>query len=223
MSQYRTITIDAAAGSTPGSVNLPAPGSVFHCISATGSFRVSADNQAPVTLAAGRGFGRPARQGTSTEDNQPTRNVPNGNRIPGIGWQRLTFYNTSGVGISVTFYVGYDAFVSDLGVNVETFTPSVSAKDPSTYTKVTTVAVNATTLFNGVDAGNQRKQIVITNPGATDPVAGNTVDLLVSVGGTTGGNVPPGTSWTIVTNGSVSVNNPAANAVVARILETFYS
>jgi hypothetical protein len=233
MSQFYTITLDAAASGQPGAFNMLAPGSVFHCLTSTGEFRVQADNQGSVTMNSGRGFGSPMPPTYTEQVLNPQWSI-NSKPYPfgplkyititkQNGWQRLTFLNDSASAITLTFYSGFEAFTAEQTVNVDTFTPSVSAQDPSTYTKATTVAVGATTTFNGLDTTKQRKQIIITNPGATAATA-NSADLTVTDNaGTAAANVPPGQSFTLVTNGVLKVTNPAGNAAVAKVLETFYS
>jgi hypothetical protein len=195
MQTERLITIPAT-----GYLSWQITGRVFKCFSTTADFSVYVDNGEPQTISAGRGFGDSSS----------------------AAFERLTFRNTSGSAIAATVAIS-DGPITDPQATLTATVSSVSAKDPSTYTKATTVAVNATTTFNGLDGTKQRKQIIVTNPGSTSASA-NTMDVLITDNaGTAAGNVPPGQSFTLVTNGTLKVNNPAGNAAVAKVLETFYT
>lgn len=100
---YKTVSIPAAIGGAPGVVSQEVSGSVFYCVTSSGEFVVRVADQGPQTMSSGRWFGTPG----------------------GRGFGALTFENTSGSVVTVTFWVGWENFIdptvqlkSDLQLNV---------------------------------------------------------------------------------------------------------
>lgn len=87
------ITIPAPVGTLDGILNWPVSGRFFHVLSASSSFRVSADGGNEITVQRFSGFGDHTRT-----------------------FNRLTFYNSAATSVSATVYVG-DTPYSDAQTN----------------------------------------------------------------------------------------------------------
>jgi hypothetical protein len=190
------------------------PGKVFVCITATAALKVRPDNEAAISIATGRGFGGPAAD---------ERHL-------------LTFENSSGVAIDVTFYWGFEDYKPDpsqVSTNV-----SVNQQNSATTSQAhgTPAAQPETLLTNTelafADALGKRKQIMVTNrnkpvanPNADDP------DVLWVLGadGKCLGEIYPQTSYTFETAGTVTVRNPSiaqggnGNTVAYMVGEVYYT
>jgi hypothetical protein len=146
-SSYKTVVIPAAVAGTPGVVSQEVSGSVFYCVAATASFLIRVADQGAQTMSAGRTFGSPS--------------------APGRGFGSLTFENTSGSAITVTYWVGYENFVADPTVNVSTgeITATMSntlagaaAASPTQFAKTVASAGTPESLTAG--ASNFRKALL---------------------------------------------------------------
>lgn len=193
MSQTRTVTVPAN-----GKIVEFADGRFFNCISASAAGVVvySGPVFGEVPIATGRRFGHEQA----------------------VAWRSLTFRNTTGADIDVHYYSGLQPYQSEQNV-AEITTPVVTTvKDAATYTKDGSAPANATTTFNGLDAGKTRKQIIVAND---EPIAGGQTIRVKSNAGT-GIPLGPQEKFTLITSGTVRVTVPAG-AQPAQVLETFYS
>lgn len=154
------------------------------------NFTVSFDGQAPVPCAAGL-------------------QIPSDNEFANI-----IFTDLSGGGVAVTYLVSAKP--------VAFYPPqtSVITKDAPTYTKASSgqpLAGGASLNYTGLDGTKVRKQIVVTNLDAANPI------YIYDGAPGPGAVVYPQRSWTIATGGIVKVTNPNGAGVNVFVLETFYS
>jgi hypothetical protein len=197
-----TLTIPAS-----GVANFHRAGKVFAVISATAAFKLRPEQGANLDMNVGRGFGDPAGQ----------------------EWNYLTFQNTSGAGIDVTFYWGFEDYRPDPAQFAGSFVTTATQANQPTYTTgsgvVNLVGSGTTGNFTGVNGADRRKQIVIANlnkPPADASVTAPDVLYVKSSDGLVCGVIFPQTSWTVESGGLFTVNNPGATAIDYAIGEVWY-
>lgn len=98
---YKLLTVPAAVAGTPGVVHEGVSGSVFYCVLATAALVVRPQDQGPITVQTGRTFGTPVAQG-------------------GRPFGALTFENSSGSDIDITFMVSDEAFDAEKVTFIDT-------------------------------------------------------------------------------------------------------
>lgn len=194
--QFRTLTIPALGVET-----LRTAGKVFFCTAASAAFKVQPDGYTPIDQNQGRGFGS-AQSDTAFDG--------------------LTFSNTSGIAIVITFYWGFEDFKGDPSI-VSTSVPTTSVNTTSdtfatgrgALADLAPAAVSAN--FTGVDgAGKKRKQIIVTNKALPPLDPSSTAPNVLEVRGSDGnrmGTIFPQQSFTFESGGLITVAAPAANAL----------
>jgi len=153
--------------------------------------------------------------------------INDGERIPmelGLGFRfddpfnKLTFYNDTAADITVEYYVGAnDILDSRLNTLLERQI-LVGQRIPPTRIVAgdVTIAASATLTYIGTNAGDQRKQIVITN-------RDDTYDLTVQDSGASAiATVFARTAWTIETNATIKLYNANASALAINVCEIYY-
>lgn len=165
-------------------------------VNVTGSIFVCKESSAPFLMQFDNSAKFPCEGGFSL-------------RVPD-GFRRVTFFNQSATTkLTVNFYAG-DAQVS-----------FDYLRNPKTRLKATaqTLAPGATKEFSGVDAGNRRKSILITNTHASQDV--QVIDNATNVAMAT---IYGNKTYQIDTDADICVLNPAGNTVNIRVevAELFY-
>lgn len=206
---YRTITVPANSV-----YNHNENGKVFACVIAATAFFVRADHEGELAMGAGRGFGNP-----NTESRA-----------------RLTFRNTSGAPIDITFYWGYEEFRPD--PSVVSASVSVSGQNVASYANglaagLSTLLTGTTTAnFTGTNGTDIRKQFIVTN--LNKPVANPNTDIpdvlwILGANGNLVGVVFPQQSFTFESGAVLALRNPSAgaqggsgNTVTYSVGEIFY-
>lgn len=198
MSASRSITIPAAVNGVAGVTQYDGQGKVFACISCTADFNASFDDADQEDVSIGTVLG------------DPTRKL----------FRKITFYNSTASDIAVSFTVSSNALNPAILNSVGSITIAAS-KDAPTYTKsfaLGYIGPNGSHLFNGLDNGKQRKQIVIQNldPNMTLSIQDNSSNE--------GFSLKAGQVITLMTSGAIKVvNNYPSNNINCNVLETFYS
>jgi hypothetical protein len=170
---------------------LAVSGMVFSCALATAQFLISFDGQGYI----------PMQQGW-TMDNRP--NI----------FRSINLQNPTAVQITVTFYAGASAMFYSPPTTLALVT------NAPTYLKgsgIVAIGAGASQTFNGVDAGKNRKQIIVTNLDAVNALyildAANNIVLPVFAA----------ESKTVELSGLCKVNNPNPAPVNAVVGEVFYA
>jgi hypothetical protein len=143
---FKTVSVPAAVAGTPGVVSQEVSGSVFYCVASTAAIQVRVADQGAQTMSTGRSFGSPG----------------------GRGFGSITFENSSGSAITVSYWVGWENFVADPTVNVTgTLTASstisntlagAAAASPTQFAKTVASAGTPESLTAG--ASNFRKALL---------------------------------------------------------------
>jgi hypothetical protein len=197
MSQSNSITIPAAVNGVPGVADFSGRGKVFACLTTTADFQISLDGGTLENVSGGTVLGDPTSR----------------------SFHRITFYNASANAIDVTFTVSNNtvnpAIVNSIG-NVTV----AAVKDASTYTKAFAagkIVAGATNTFNGLDAGKQRRQIVIQNLDAAAALS------IQDNNANEGFSLKAGQAVTLATNGVIKIHNATGGDINCDVMETFYS
>jgi hypothetical protein len=149
--------------------------SVFSCASATESFNVSFDGGAFIPIVAGWSV-----------DNRPHF------------FKSIILQNPNATAITITFYA------TTCAISYSPVTNQVVSVDAPTYTVGYNVISAITQLFDGKDWGNkqnQRKQIIITNIDATNPIQ------VADANGRVLAQILAGQAWTAESNGGFTILN----------------
>jgi len=204
-----TITIPSAVGGVPGTFQYHRAGKVFACISAAAGFKIRPDNEQAVNMATGRGFGNAAS----------------------ATYNKLSFENSGGASIDVTFYWGFEDYRPDPSQVSANVNVAAIQQNNATYANGKAAAISNLVSgasdgpYPGVIGADIRKQFIVTNanrpvldPSATDPdtlwVLGKNGNIL--------GIVYPQQSFTFESGDNITVKNPGPNAVNYTVGEVFY-
>lgn len=169
------------------SLQMAFSGSQFFCKSASGPFKIAIDGKEELDFDQGYRV----------------------RLMDGKQFRFLVFHNATANDISISGYLGteqMDYFITAL---------AVTTTNAPTYTKGSGQKNTTGDTFNGLDGAKVRKQFIIANLDAANP-------LYVQDGaGTLMGLVVASSSWTVETGGTIKVSNPSGcNWVVCEI---FYS
>lgn len=188
---YKLLTIPAGSVASPGTVKSQLGGVFFFCASATSAFQMQFD--AGTVFPANANF-----------------RISNANTKNG-SFGTITFYNTSANAITVAFYVGQAAVDYVFGGTVR------EASSRNLGGGIVALGAGATLSVPGSNNGSQRKQIIVTNLDANNPV------YIQDSGGNIMGAVFAQTPWTVASDAVFILKNTTANPINVIVGETYYN